>query len=430
MEGGATPPTTPRLAGGGLMFGEEPSTPKKKNDKDTTRELEPSTAMKQRMAAPVRSVSPELPKRDRVSRMYVPIRGHVAASSGSTPFASPLGLAFVSTDRPPSPQISDVPVMNGWFNNQFRTIGELGFGNFGHVIQAQHILDGVHYAVKILDSAIRNKREFRRRIDEARIMARCNSPQIVRYYSCWVEEKHLYLQAEYCPGGSLQAAISKGTYFTDDDVVSFISQLAIALNHLHEEVHVVHLDVKPENIYIGGDGSYKLGDFGHAHFLDMLDSNTMSNTMLAASIDSWTSGSLGDLTRFSLEEGDIRYLPLEMLNDKTYLKEADIFSLGVSAYELLSGVTPPSGSEQPWRTFREQGFDESLLTQRSCDLVQLIRQCIDKDPLKRLTAIEILRSNCVAKSGFFKHPKNRLSSILDTSFMRQLHEHGGMAKAP
>ena len=426
MEGGSTPPSTPRLAGGGIMFGEAPSTPKKKNEKEIARR-EVEETIKQGITAPVRSVSPEMPKRDRVSRMYVPIRSQVAASSCSTPFASPLGLAFVSTDRPPSPQISDVPVMNGWFNNQFKTIHELGFGNFGHVIQAQHILDGMHYAVKILDTAIRNKREFSRRIDEARIMARCNSPQIVRYYSCWVEEKQLYLQAEFCSGGSLQAAISRTNYWTDESVVNFLSQVAIALNHLHEEVRVVHLDVKPENIYIGNDGTYKLGDFGHAHFLDQVDS---SSTMLAASIDSWTSGSLGDVTRFSLEEGDIRYLPLEMLNDKTHLKEADVFSLGVSAYELLSGVTPPSGAELPWRTFREQGFDEKLISDRSCDLIQLVRQCIDKDPLKRLTALEILRSNCVTKSGFFKHPKNRLSSILDTSFMRQIHEHGGMAKAP
>lgn len=94
-------------------------------------------------------------------------------------------------------------------------------------------------------------------------------------------------------------------------------QIAKALQFIHEK-GIAHLDVKPDNIYVK-NGIYKLGDFGCATLLDL---------------------------SLPIEEGDARYMPQEILNEKyDHLDKVDIFSLGVTIYELVRGsALPESGS--------------------------------------------------------------------------------------
>lgn len=95
-------------------------------------------------------------------------------------------------------------------------------------------------------------------------------------------------------------------------------QIARALQYIHER-GIAHLDVKPENIY-AKNGIYKLGDFGCATLLD---------------------------NSLPIEEGDARYMPQEILNEKyDHLDKVDIFSLGVSVYELLRGTSLPEAGHQ------------------------------------------------------------------------------------
>ena len=90
-------------------------------------------------------------------------------------------------------------------------------------------------------------------------------------------------------------------------------QIAKALLFMHEK-GVAHLDVKPDNIYVK-DGVYKLGDFGCATLLDK---------------------------SLPIEEGDARYMPQEILNERyDYLDKVDIFSLGAAIYEVVRGSTFP-----------------------------------------------------------------------------------------
>eukprot|EP01061_Rhynchopus_euleeides_P027328 TRINITY_DN44476_c0_g1_i1.p1 TRINITY_DN44476_c0_g1~~TRINITY_DN44476_c0_g1_i1.p1 ORF type:complete len:618 (+),score=110.31 TRINITY_DN44476_c0_g1_i1:140-1855(+) len=310
--------------------------------------------------------------------------------SEGTPDGSPLNLiAFRSVDTFPSPSVSlgtqSQVFPTGWFHSQFRTVGELGKGNYGHVTLAQHNLDQMPYAIKVVDTVIRSHRDLSRRLDEGKVLARCASSYIVRYFSCWIEERRLYLQCEYCPGGTLDERIShfrsQNIKWLESAVVSLLLQMTLALYHLHFEVKVAHLDVKPGNIFIGGDGKFKLGDFGHAHFLEEAGGQAATagsphgqgrasrhgaahvsrsrDTKRNASLDSFASISVGELWQ-SLEEGDVRYLPLEMLNDKSNLIEADIFALGVSLYEVSTGSQLPRG-DLPWRALRERGIDRDAI---------------------------------------------------------------------
>eukprot|EP00755_Sulcionema_specki_P003868 Sspe_Gene.28678::Locus_13148_Transcript_2_2_Confidence_0.667_Length_1774::g.28678::m.28678/K06632/WEE1; wee1-like protein kinase len=278
---------------------------------------------------------------------------------------------------------SDVPGLTrlGTYATLFKEICLLGRGNFGHVVQAQHQLDLGHYAVKISNTAIGGLRDRNARLREAQALARCSCPHIVRYYSCWIEDKQLYLQTEFCEKGSVERMMK--TPWTETELTTLLLQMALALQHLHDVAHIAHLDVKPDNIYVTASGVYKLGDFGHAHLLDH-PARSPPSTPVTNSIDSTDS-------RLSFDEGDIRYLPLEMLNDKTRLCEADIFSLGISVYEIGSREALPR-NDPSWVTLRENGLPLALLKEKgfSGELVRLIANMTHRDPLQRPSASRIL----------------------------------------
>eukprot|EP01059_Diplonema_ambulator_P002508 TRINITY_DN12126_c0_g1_i1.p1 TRINITY_DN12126_c0_g1~~TRINITY_DN12126_c0_g1_i1.p1 ORF type:complete len:426 (+),score=48.10 TRINITY_DN12126_c0_g1_i1:51-1328(+) len=365
-----TPPCTPRVVGKGL-----PETPKK---------LEASSVV-----VPQRSESPELPTRvGRRVKTKLSLSTSISKGMGvgsvmfETPEASPLGESV---------ELSQAGETPGWFATQFRLVTEIGKGNFGKVVEVVSTLEGMHYAVKILNTAIRSQHELSRKIEEAKVLARCDHPNILRYYNCWVEDKQLYIQCEYCPGGSLDHRMKilkdQKKQWPENIATALLLQMTAALDYLHNQVRVAHLDVKPENIYTTSDGRFKLGDFGHAYFLDQ--ENRPSVPQIRCSLDSLASDA--DV-RFSLEEGDIRYLPLEMLNDKSYLSEADIFSLGMSIYEVLTGIPPPNGAEAPWRYVRETSpLPETITTLNYSPKIALATiTMLRKDPKSRPTTGDIL----------------------------------------
>eukprot|EP01063_Lacrimia_lanifica_P011647 TRINITY_DN1836_c0_g2_i1.p1 TRINITY_DN1836_c0_g2~~TRINITY_DN1836_c0_g2_i1.p1 ORF type:complete len:464 (+),score=148.67 TRINITY_DN1836_c0_g2_i1:61-1392(+) len=327
----------------------------------------------------------------------IPLTASLRSGNQSISEGTP-GTPF-SLLRPTSPNSTcstRVNQMMGWFASQFRVTRELGSGQYGHVVLAKHGLDDQSYAVKVIDTAVSSQFDLRRRITEARVLAKCNSPYIMRYYSCWLEESHIYIQTEFCSGGTLasrmEAYRKAGQRWEEAEVTAILRQIAIALSHLHGKVNAVHLDIKPDNIYIGADKRYKLGDFGHAHFLDD-DSNGVTVTAMTRiscdkSLDSMVSR---PDYRFSVEEGDIRYLPLEMLNDKTRLREADIFSLGVSLYEAASGLQLPNGSDPRWRRLRETGVDRELLRHwYTTPFISVIELMMSPDLGKRPTTSQLI----------------------------------------
>eukprot|EP01064_Diplonema_japonicum_P005720 TRINITY_DN13798_c0_g1_i1.p1 TRINITY_DN13798_c0_g1~~TRINITY_DN13798_c0_g1_i1.p1 ORF type:complete len:415 (+),score=60.47 TRINITY_DN13798_c0_g1_i1:53-1297(+) len=396
--GGSTPPCTPRFE-----TSRHPETPRKEEG----------------IAVPQRSDSPEIPKGGR----RVKTKLSLSCASITRGVGSSLSMHYGTPECSPLAESGDflVPSYGGWFNSQFRVITEIGKGNFGHVVEAVSNLEGMHYAVKVLNTTIKSQYELSRRVDEAKVLARCNHTNIIRYYSCWVEEKRLYLQSEYCPGGSLDQRVrilrEQNKRWDEDKVRSLLLQTTSAADYLHTQVRVAHLDIKPENIYISGD-QFKLGDFGHAHFLD---ESMQQAVPLKSSLDSLSSEI--DV-RFSLEEGDIRYLPLEMLNDKTHLTEADIFSLGMSVYEVLTGSSPPRGAETPWRTVREASPPSESMTclGYSPKLAHTVTSMMRKNPTSRPSAqdvltefqeeyLEMLTASWRA-AGACRHTDNRKSGVM------------------
>lgn len=198
-----------------------------------------------------------------------------------------------------------------YYAENFIESERIGSGSYSIVHKCIHKLDGWIYAVKKLKNRIRTNSEKNSQLKEVYALAALGGHNhIVRYYTAWVEDDRLYIQMEYCEGGSLSDQMKKSqTPFDEKNLCTILRHVASGLHHMHSK-KLVHLDIKPANIYVTPDGDYKIGDFG----LIVMNDTTLDDVV----------------------EGDNKYLPKELLRaDYSNLPRADIFSLGCTIYELV-----------------------------------------------------------------------------------------------
>jgi serine/threonine protein kinase len=208
-------------------------------------------------------------------------------------------------------------------------------------------------------------------------------PNIVRYYSSWLEDGRLHIQTELCDC-SLRDRLGQRRRQNPQDPRFEEPELACVLRHVASGLRVLHscgfahLDIKPDNILVSRNlkerGCYKIADLG-----------------LAAS-----AGEGEDCDDIS--EGDCRYLAKEMLRgDMANLPRADVFSLGLVCYELAINpkALPCNGEE--WHRLREGRLDLGLLAPLSGPLVDLLQLMVCARPDERPSCETVLRHPCVAQ---------------------------------
>lgn len=197
----------------------------------------------------------------------------------------------------------------------------LGKGGMGAVYKArQPGLDRV-VAVKILPSEISHDPKFIERFQrEARALAKLNHPHIVTVYDFGQTSGLCYIVMEFVDGANLRQVIRKQT-LTAAEALTIVPQICEALQFAHDE-GVVHRDIKPENVLIDKRGGVKIADFGLAKLLG-------------------PEGSDHSLTATQQVMGTLRYMaPEQMQGARAVDHRADIYSLGVVFYELLTGELP------------------------------------------------------------------------------------------
>lgn len=227
-------------------------------------------------------------------------------------------------------------------------------------------LDGRRYAVKRTDTKLTTEREKKEALREVHVLASLvTCADVVRYHSAWWENDHLYIQMELCDRGCAAAFVANGDARMDDAALArCLRDVANALAFAHDR-GIAHMDVKPDNIFIHGDGSHKLGDWGRCVAL-------AARERRGASVD----------------EGDARYLPLELLNDDfSALDRADVFSLGVSLYELATAEPLPSSGEA-YRALRRGVVDARADV--SPFLRAVVVACASPTPASRPSARELV----------------------------------------
>jgi len=236
---------------------------------------------------------------------------------------------------------------------QLEILDLIGAGGMGAVYKArQPALDRI-VALKLLPSVRVGGSGFAERFNrEARALARLNHPNIVAVYEFGDAGGLHYFLMEYVDGANLRL-LEQGSRLSPREALQLIPQICDALQYAHDE-GVVHRDIKPENVLVDRKGRVKIADFGLAKILGVETGSTR-------------------LTAEGQVMGTPHYMAPEQIERPLSVDHrADIYSLGVVLYEMLTGDLPLGKFEPPSRKVRvDVKFDEVVL------------RALENDPARR-----------------------------------------------
>lgn len=257
--------------------------------------------------------------------------GPEAASKGEAPDPASLAAAF--------PHLEIGPL--------------IGRGGMGFVFKARQPKLDRHVALKILPRAMAANPTFAERFArEGRLLARLNHPNIVAVYDFGQAGDFFYLLMEYVDGVNLRQALRLGR-FTPAQALSIVPKICEALEFAHRE-GILHRDIKPENILLDSKGRIKIADFGIAKLLTEARSEQT-------------------LTGSGAALGTPHYMAPEQLERTSEVDErADIYSLGVVFYEMLTGELPIGKFQPP-----------SEKAQVDVRLDEVVLHALEKEPTRR-----------------------------------------------
>ena len=239
------------------------------------------------------------------------------------------------------------------FFPQFEIVELLGKGGMGAVYKARQPNLDRHVALKILPPEVGKDPAFAERfMREARALAMLSHSCIVAVYDFGEADGLYYFVMEYVDGANLRQTIEQGG-LTPSEALTIVPQICEALQFAHDE-GVVHRDIKPENILIDKRGRVKIADFGLAK---LLGRNPKDEDGKEAPEKPFT------LTGTHQVMGTLRYMaPEQMQGSSSVDHRADIYSLGVVFYEMLTGELPMGRFEPPSKKVRiDVRLDEVVL---------------------------------------------------------------------
>ncbi|KAL7551766.1 hypothetical protein ACHAWF_014958 [Thalassiosira exigua] len=290
------------------------------------------------------------------------------------------------------------------FAADFEVVGTLGSGSFGSVFRVRHRTDRRLYAIK---SA---RREARGRADRDRMMrevyalaevgdrdAHDGSRHVVRYHQAWMEGRRLYIQTELCEG-TLLDEMKRGLLKDEGRRCKLLREVLLALDLVHES-RMIHLDIKPENIFVKG-GRYKLGDFGLVSTsgeggndadVEEGDSRYVSRELLEGDSDDLTKVRQGNPCHFPCQSPRPGGKRSERLTRARAHAQSDIFSLGATVYEICLDrphpfALPENGPE--WHALRDGHLLPTPRT--SSDLRGILEEMMHPDRTRRPSARDLL----------------------------------------
>jgi len=215
------------------------------------------------------------------------------------------------------------PAVGQLYGDRYRLQLKIAIGGMGEVWQAEDELIKRQVAIKILKEEYVSDPNFLERFrTEARSAALVEHEGIANVYDYGEDSNSAYLVMELVPGESLSRVIERDKRLSDVRVLDIIAQTARALAAAHSR-GLVHRDIKPGNLLITPDGKVKITDFGIARVGDQVP-----------------------LTKTGQVMGTVQYLAPEQATGKPSTPATDLYSLGVVAYETLSGKRPFTGENQ------------------------------------------------------------------------------------
>ncbi|XP_041710929.1 MAP/microtubule affinity-regulating kinase 3 isoform X7 [Coregonus clupeaformis] len=252
----------------------------------------------------------------------------------------------------------------------YRLLKTIGKGNFAKVKLARHILTGREVAIKIIDKTQLNPNSLQKLFREVRIMKILNHPNIVKLFEVIETERTLYLVMEYASGGEVFDYLVAHGRMKEKEARAKFRQIVSAVQYCHQK-HIVHRDLKAENLLLDADMNIKIADFGFSNEF------TMGNKL-----DTFC--------------GSPPYAAPELFQGKKYDgPEVDVWSLGVILYTLVSGSLPFDG--QNLKELRERVLRGKyrIPFYMSTDCENLLKRFLVLNPAKRGTLEEIMKDRWI-----------------------------------
>ncbi|XP_009427592.1 death-associated protein kinase 2 isoform X2 [Pan paniscus] len=290
----------------------------------------------------------------------------------------------------------------------FYDIGEeLGSGQFAIVKKCREKSTGLEYAAKFIKK--RQSRASRRGVSreeierEVSILRQVLHHNVITLHDVYENRTDVVLILELVSGGELFDFLAQKESLSEEEATSFIKQILDGVNYLHTK-KIAHFDLKPENIMLLDKNipipHIKLIDFGLAHEIE-------------------------DGVEFKNIFGTPEFVAPEIVNYEPLGLEADMWSIGVITYILLSGASPFLGDTKQETlaniTAVSYDFDEEFFSQTSELAKDFIRKLLVKETRKRLTIQEALRHPWITSKGEGRAPEQRKTepTQLKTKHLRE-----------
>lgn len=202
-------------------------------------------------------------------------------------------------------------------SGRYEVLKRVGSGGMADVYMAKDHKLNRNVAVKVLKSKYVEDEKFLKKFEtEAQAVARLSHPNIVNIYDVGMEDGINYIVMELAEGITLKEYIRKKGYLSPKETVEISTQIASAISHAHKN-HIIHRDIKPQNILVSDTGIIKVTDFGIAK---ATSSNTVTSTATAM--------------------GSVHYISPEQAKGRFCDEKSDIYSLGITMYEMVTGHVP------------------------------------------------------------------------------------------
>jgi serine/threonine protein kinase len=283
----------------------------------------------------------------------------------------------------------------------------LGQGGYGRVLKIRNHIDKQIYALKIVDV---ERDEVAGAVREIQCLAKLNSPNLVRYYSSWLEQKKnsskysLFIQMEFIEGQSLSSFLKENDNISLQLIHRIIYELVCATRFLHDK-GIIHRDLRPANVMFRSDGSIVVIDFGIAsvsrsnqHLVPIRVESVPPEgrhigSLQVTGLDRLCMTAAEKETKTIRKVGTPLYSSPKQLSGQVTTAADDIYSLGIIMYEVLSGFRTEMEKCKAISDLRRHKVFQEVFEKKFPREAELIRRMVSNRLSDRPTAEELMSTD-------------------------------------